>query len=287
MVDRIQVYRSDFILPLISFVIIVIVWMWIIYALVAGVADSLGSQGNAIPLCDTGDCPTDKVTGEKKCPENFSERYAWDPTYQNCQPEQYCVAPNGYAVLSDGSTDSRGYCGYVPGSNTQRQKCRCLPNPYCAQYISNYFTTVAGNAYVDTEGENNTYAQNPNPAYNNGTVQNSNQTLGMKLSNPASSFCTIPINWIYSTVPGCSYVYNRSTPGFDSTSEVENTIACLQNNPCNAGVLSFLTDDSASFTSNDIGKIPVACVYGKLCNKGRQISIFDTRFGENVCRSID
>lgn len=287
MAEQIQVYRSDFILPLISFVLIVIVWMWIIYALVAGVADNLSTTGDAVPRCAIGDCPTDKVTGEKKCPEKLSEQYAYDPTYQNCQPAQYCVAPNGYAVLSDGSTDPRGYCGFVPGSDTQREKCRCLPNAYCAQYISAYFMTIAGNAYVDTEGQNNTYTQVTNPAYNNSTVSNSNQTLGMQLGNPATSFCTIPINWIYSTIPGCSYIPNLSTIGIPSTPETENAISCLQSNPCNAGVLSFITNDSSSFTANDIPKTPLACVYGKLCTGGRQISIFDTRLGANVCRSID
>lgn len=287
MVGGIQVYRSDFILPLISFVLVVIVWMWIMYVFFAGIADNLSVEGTAIPRCNIGECPTYKITGEKKCPQTLSEQYAWDPEYQNCQPAQYCISPNGYAVLSDGSTDSRGYCPYVPGSANEREKCRCLPNAYCAQYISAYFRTISGNAYVDTEGENNTYTQVANPAYNNSTVSNSNQTLGMQLGNPASDFCTIPINWIYSTIPGCSYIPNLSTEGKTSSPEVENAIKCLQSNPCNAGVLSFITDDSSSFTAKDITKTPLACTYGKLCTNSRQISIFDTRLGENVCRSID
>src|SRR5437016_1513278 len=118
---------------LIAFVLVVVFWCWLIYAISASLAEGVYFTGSILNTCPIGECPTDLVTGEKKCPPPGSNtRYAYDPTVQVCQPAGFC-ADGYFAVQNDGSTDIRGYCPYTEAGT--RQSCRCLRHSYCASYI--------------------------------------------------------------------------------------------------------------------------------------------------------
>lgn len=298
----VQIYNSDFLLPLISFVLITLVWMWLIYAFFADKAEGFGSQGTGILRCKVGECVTDKVTGEKKCPSASSTNvYAYDPSIQVCEPQGYCQGGNGYASQSDGSTNPFGLCQIDPSDSTgiKRVSCRCLSDTYCADYITNYFGIINGNPYIEVSGQSFKLEQINNPVYLYSSSTSNNQDLGLKVPNPQSSFCTIPIDWIYLTQPGCSYIpglrvssnsiyynyFDQTKPVTLQESIVANALSCMYQNPCNYGVLSFITNNSSNFTINDISRLPVACTRGTHCNND-QVSIYDTSYGSAVCRQM-
>jgi len=278
--QKFRIYRSDYLLPLTSFIIVVIVWMFLLYGIVKSVASFRNLGNRTINLCAVGECVTDFITGEKKCPPLGSkDQYARDPTIQSCQPRYFCTSPQIYAVQNDSSTNSQGICP----DNTE---CRCLKNPYCAEYVIGYFNTSTGNPYSSILQDITTFIQNIDPNYTTGNRPPDNQTLGLKVSN--NSFCTIPVNWIYKSIPGCSYIdYTDSIKGITSLdSDVMNISNCMLSNPCNAGTLAFIPNvqNASSFRETDISKTPVACVRGQTCKNAGQVSIYDQMYGNVICR---
>lgn len=303
----VQLYKSDYLLPLISFVLITLFWMWLIYSFFADKAQNFGSEGIALKPCLLGQCVTDKVTGEKKCPKNPSIAYAYDPSIQDCQDVYFCQGANGYASQSDGSTNPTGYCQLDPTKDQSdfiRLPCRCLPNAYCADYILNYFSIANGSPYIDMQGQSFTLIQENNPYYNSINIPTDYVDLGLKMISPQTSFCTIPMNWIYQSQPGCTYVPGDQSSlvnddGYyigtsqnleqnkisDTLNEIiANATKCMRRNPCNFGVLSFITDDSSGFSVSDIDRIPVACTVGTACSGENQVSLYDTKYGGQICR---
>jgi hypothetical protein len=309
----VQLYKSDYLLPLISFVLITLFWMWLIYAFFADKAQNFGSEGTALKPCLLGQCVTDKVTGEKKCPPNPSIAYAYDPSIQDCQDVYFCAGENGYASQSDGSTNPTGYCQLDPTKDPSdfiRLPCRCLNDAYCADYILNYFSIASGSPYIDMQGQTFTLIQENNPYYNSKNIPTDYVDLGLRVANPQTSFCTVPMNWIYQSQPGCSYIPGATSSLVDSNGYyvggnntnytgvnesqdkisdtlneiIANATNCMQSNPCNFGVLSFITNDASGFSVTDIDKTPVACTVGSVCREPNQVSLYDTKYGGQLCR---
>lgn len=266
---------------IIAFVLVVVFWCWLIYAIAASLSEGIYYSGNILNTCPAGECPTDRVTGEKKCPPDSTTRYAYDPNVQTCQPVGYCGSGYYYAVQNDGSTDPRGYCPY--GQDGNRQPCRCLNNPYCANYIKSYFTVTGGNAYTDP---NTTFVQVQDPSYTTGTTTMNSESSGIRINNTTTDFCTIPIDWIYKSTPGCSYDPNID-PNLDPKStgtNYKNAIACMQENPCNVGILAFIADNASSFVESNVNYYPVGCVPGTICPDDGSIPIYDKSYGKVICR---
>jgi hypothetical protein len=158
--------------------------------------------------------------------------------------------------------------------------------------VIGFFKTATGNPYSSYVEDITTYIQVSDPNYSTGSRPIDYQTLGLKIPRD-SGFCTIPVNWIYKSVPGCSYIEDLNIKD-PIENDALNISKCMINNPCNVGVLAFVisdnpTDDStskdaSSFKITDIAKTPVACVRGEKCTEEGDVAIYDKKYGRAICR---
>lgn len=184
--------------------------------------------------CPVGQCAVNRVTGEKRCPQDDSELNI--DRVEDCTNKFSCDSESvPYAVKSDGSTDLTGACD--PGV-----PCRCTRTPLCAGYIRSIFQNEANHIIQSVS----------NPP--------------MIISDVMNSYCTLNPQLITSSFPGCDYGDSLN----DFIQCMDKARGCIQGftgNACLDGELAFITDfpDKIDPKSTIIGCVAMeSCPCGQL-----------------------
>jgi hypothetical protein len=230
-----------------------------------------------VTTCATGACITDFLTGVKTCPTNDSDTLIYDPTQSACNSKFLCDNPiTPYAVQSDGSTNNSGIC--EPGV-----PCKCVTMEQCPSYVVSIFTASNGNPYTEFQGQRLSFPQSSSYTPTNG---NPISQPPLQLTNPTSSFCTVSINWLILSSPGCNFT-NALNPSYsDIVTCMGMSSGCSSpiGNPCLQGTLAFIGTaqniNASNFSNNLLG-----CVVGESCPCG-QVAIYDTGYGGIICKSL-
>lgn len=265
-------------------IILLIAWIILIFLAIDSIPQ-IYAEGNGTVLiqCPTDQCATNRYNGEKRCPPP-GQQIASNAGIEFCSSATICDNDDfPYAVLSDQSTDALGQC-------EPTATCRCLAKPRCAQYIMSKFETNLGNPYISLEGQRTSFVQNISST----AIVVDAEGDQLVFDNPpltyetdGLTFCTIPIDWILRSTPGCGFM-QVITPGSITTC-MGGPLNCNPDistfNPCSRGTLAFVTDNSDDFNAESIELIPMACVAGEPCACGN-VAVFDTRSESIICKNI-
>jgi hypothetical protein len=276
---------NDYVIVFFVVLVLIVFLGWMIYLILISESFSNTKSGqNADSLsqvCPVGSCATNIYTGQKRCP-NLNSTVAANVTDEVCNLAFGCnnvITP--YAVQSDGSAIYTGTC-------EPNIECPCLSYPRCASYITSLFVNTNGNPYQSTVGQQilfqqvNTYEVPSVPG-----ISVSDTPPIIIDGNPASSFCTIPINWLPISTPGCNFT--------DDILIEDNLLACMglpndcngvTANPCLYGTLAFIPNNpNTIITSTNFSTIPVACVRGTPCPCG-QVAVWNNNVGQIICTTL-
>jgi len=284
---------EDVVIPLIMVILIVVFLIYIVIILIhsnwqrtASATTGANTQRTssdqaAVTLfqCLPQQCAVNLFTGVKRCSTTTDEIVTVNPDVEVCSDPFRCSNPLlPYAVQSDGSTDNLGQC--QPGI-----QCGCLRNPRCPQYVTSYFTRSNGDPYSDPQGQRITFPQVSSYINsNNGQVVNSPP---LSYSDPNTSFCAAPVDWLPFATPGCNFVGTSAMTYQDLEICMSAFNGCngVTFNPCLQGTLAVITPDSGSINQITVLNQEVACVAAQACDCG-EIAIYDTSFGGVVCKTL-
>ena len=268
----------------IALIIFLIALIIIVFFVVESVPELLSNGGGVVLVkCGTDQCATNRFNGEKRCPA-AGQQIVSNAAMEFCSSANSCTDPtHPYAVQSDQSTNANGLC--ETGTN-----CRCLALPQCPQYIMSGFRTNVGNPYASLQGQRTSFVQFissvPTTDILTQVVTVSNNTP-ITYNNDGLSFCTIPVEWIARSQPGCGFMQKITADAI--TTCMGGPLQCDGQldvfNPCTRGTLAFITNNADSFTAADIEIIPMGCVEGTPCPCGN-VAVFDTRAELIVCKKI-
>lgn len=267
------------------FLIIFLIALIIISFFIVESVPELHANGGGVVLvtCPTDQCATNRFNGEKRCPD-LGKQILSNAATEFCSSPTMCDDPaHPYAVQSDQSTTINGLCE----PNTT---CRCLANPQCPQYITAAFRTNVGNPYGALQGQRTSFTQFissiPTTDPNSLAVSVTDNTP-ITYNNDGLSFCTIPVEWIARSQPGCGFIQEVTaesiTTCMGGPSQCDGQLSVF--NPCTRGTLAFISNNSDDFTASDIELIPLGCVNGVPCPCGT-VAVFDTRAELIVCKNI-
>lgn len=268
----------------IALLIILVFLIIMIFFIVESIPELYANGGGVILVtCPTDQCATNRFNGEKRCPQPGNQILS-DVGTEFCSSPNICDDPaHPYAVQSDQSTNINGICE----SGTT---CRCLANPQCPQYIMSAFRTNVGNPYAAIQGQRTSFVQfiSSIPTVDPITAATTvSDNTPITYTNDGLSFCTIPIDWIVRSQPGCGFI-QKVTPDSITTC-MGGPLQCNGEldvfNPCTRGTLAFITSNSENFTGADIELTPMGCVQGVPCPCG-EVAVFDTRAELIVCKKI-
>lgn len=206
-------------------IIVVVLFIIVIIAFVN--TKTIEPRGASTFLCPPGQCPTNIITGTKRCPENTAPMSAFTE-FEVCNSPYLCdnnITP--YAVQSDLSTDANGVCpAGVP--------CRCVRAPACPYYLATAFRPQNGNPYINNPTERFSFSQ-------------------VLAENAASTdFCTIPFLYLQRNGDVCNIT---------SGDAIDNFIACAQKQvACYTGQLAVMPPDANSFNPANITSYEVGCI---------------------------
>lgn len=253
---------SDTILPLITIILIALFIVYIIYVVASGYTSGLSTRGTNAGgglyiECGPGQCPTNLVNGTKRCPVPGQSLLA-TAGQEVCNSAQICDSPiTPYAVWSDGSTNLQGVC--EAGIN-----CPCVRTPTCANYVTSIWNAVDGNPYQPFSGQRISFQQ---------TV--SQPPIGF--TNAAVSFCSIPVQWLPLSSPGCAFTGNMTCADIAPCMDVPNV-------PCMEGTLAIIGDPT-TITSSTVLNSQVSCVRGTPCPSG-QVAVWNPASTAMQCVSL-
>lgn len=252
---------AKYIIIFATILIVVLFWTFLMYHLRS--ESKVLSATPTLLKCAPGQCPTNKATGEKRCPVNPFDTPSFDPSIEVCNSANTCentLTP--YALQSDGSTRTGGDC-------ESGVTCRCLKYPQCPSYTLTSFNSINGTPY---SGDLYALQQTPISDYQNiGLAAN-------KIKNVNSQFCRINPTSLNRLTPGaCNFT------GIPSTSELQT---CIASQPCVLGTLAYDTGNTPeSFIAfRDAAIQPMTCVFGQPCSNG-QWPVWDRRRNEVICVS--
>jgi hypothetical protein len=218
----------------------------------------------------------DQKTGEKYCPSP-GQKYAYNISTQTCVYPGICQDNMPYGINSDNGSTINGICQRNPLTGSVLN-CRCGEKLTCPDYLLSSFTTITGNPYGNNT--NTQFSQNLIGAYG-GT--------GEAIIPPNSGFCTIPLNWLLRSTPGCS--------GVTGENNFEIAKNCLLQSPCLQGVAAFISDNPSLVTISSLNSAAVGCVrsnYFDATDEARgscdiangYIPFFDRATNSIICRLI-
>ena len=225
--------------------------------------------------CNTNECATNLITGNKRCPEQEGDIVTRDPSTEVCNSRFMCDNPiTPYAMLSDGSTNNLGFCdeGIV---------CPCSRVARCPNYISATFTVVNSTS-------NNIIGQRATVIQARGDTVGNGGSLILNETN--NTTCAIRPSLISVSNPGCGFINSSGT----SNISYEDIVTCMglpkkcngvESQPCISGTLAFITNNSSQFKRDNINQSLLACVNGTSCPCG-QVALFDTKVGSIICKSL-
>lgn len=277
---------------LVSLVIIIIFWTLII--LFSFITTGNTDNAQVYIQCPAGKCATNIYNGEKRCPASPTDTVVSDAGFEICVSPGLCDdARLPYAVQLDQSTSNLGICEVDPNTQLPTQ-CRCLSYQQCPDYVLSAWEVYTGNPYVGLSGQRTSFTQfNNSDSDPSGNIKNgppiSFQDNGLK-------FCFASVQWLPRSTPGCTFIQeDLATIAQDITvcmGQTSPSQTCgpeypaIVSNPCNQGVLAFVTPDSQGFNADLVLQTPLACVRGQPCASCDQVAIYDTSLGSIVCKSI-
>lgn len=237
------------------------------------------SQKTFVPKrCPPGACETNLSTGVKTCPDNSTDSLIYDPSQSICNSQFLCDNPvTPFAIQSDGSTNNNGVCE----SNIS---CRCTSVAQCPDYIVSIFTTSNGNPYADYQGQRLSFPQLSSyvPIVGDPVTE-----PPIQLSNAFTNFCSVSVNWMALSTPGCNFA-NAVTPSYEDIVTCmgmgSNCVGSPNGNPCLQGTLAFI-GNAQSMTQLNFDTFLLGCVAGPQCPCG-EVAIYDQGYGGIVCRNL-
>lgn len=233
----------SWVLILISIILIVLFWVWIIY-----IIRTNPDLGTPKIECSPGQCVTDLKTGIKDCPTDPSDIKSVDPATQVCNSPFTCESDRTpFALQSDGATNNEGVCE----SGVQ---CRCLTQPQCAYYISAYFNTRNGDPFRGIQTQRIVFEQSAAGTDSEGDFQNQPP---YSFPSVTTQFCAIPNEWLPRTWPPVG------TP--------------TQLGRCIVGAMAYLPDNPDDFDQTKLDITPLGCVQGVPCTGSNQVAFWDNK----------
>lgn len=234
----------QWIIIVISIVILIIFWVWMIY-----IIRTNPPSGDVIIKCAPGQCATNILTGVKDCPTIASEIKSIDPTTQVCNSPFTCESDQTpFALRSDGSTSLDGVCE----PNVQ---CRCLTQPQCAYYVTSYFGAQNGNPFQSIQPQRLVFQQNTSGINADGDFVNQPPYA---LSSPTTQFCAIPNEWL------CRTWGSVLNPNADpNTNPINESLGS-----CVTGTIAYVPNNPDNFDGNQLATTPLSCVQGTSCPIG-------------------
>ena len=157
---------------------------------------SNGPPGTITATCQPGQCRLTRATGLKECFDTSSPLII-DPSLYSCV-EPYTCPPRTYALLSDGSTSTRGLCD----ANTI---CNCLPRPQCATEITATFKASGGTVNDVLPGQPTTFSVSTVYSQKDGT----RTVIGPIQYDPKVELCSVPRQWLQE---GRLYLWGNDCP---------------------------------------------------------------------------
>lgn len=293
--DRVIIFLTLFLLTL-SFLIYLSMVLWDYFNGQVGPLAQNGDLNFMNSLtCPTNFCPTNILTGEKRCPSS-GQSLSLNPNYEVCNPPFQCTSPfTPYAQNNDGSTNLAGFC-------PPEVACNCLRTPRCAEYITSYFEITQGSAWNSfpdfSESPENRFQLQQRNFYESSGKGDFITYPPFQNKNPSTNYCTIPLDWLNYSSPGCNFGLNFETQQiqecFNLGNRTSDSKSCLDSNsattnPCLSGVLAYLPSEVDNFWENfdQLSKTtPLACVRGTPC-QCNQISIWDNQMGAVTCRTLN
>lgn len=227
--------------------IVLAIIFFISYTTTAGYQQNGVSSQQVRLNCTAGQCTVNIFTGDKQCPADAQTVLTADPLTEVCSSASYCDNDQlPYAEQSDGSTDPLGVC--EPGVT-----CRCFKNPRCPNYIVSTFTAIDGNPYLPIDTQRIKFEQNVSYTSTNQYGQTQLITTPpLRLTNPDTDFCSIPVRW-----------RKRMAP-----------------RKCKNGVLALLPPDPLRINYTNVA---VGCVARGLSCQPGDIEVWDPRVNLQTC----
>lgn len=212
---------SDILIVSFVFLLIFVVFLTL------GINTAIGYEPY-IETCPTDYCATNIFNGKKRCPQK-EHSINLEPGVEVCNPPYSCEGVTPYAILSDGSTTSTGIC-------EEGITCSCTRIPYCADYITSYFTVVGRSPYERIEGTNAVVYQHS--GYTNSA---GNSVSSPPLALPENGFCSVPTSWLNNLYPPSCLVGNLFylTPRIENFNPLRDSLACISEKPCERGISVF------------------------------------------------
>ena len=257
----------EYIIALVTITIFLIFVVWLVRTISNNVIIQT-SNSKLLLSCPSGECGTNMLTGEKRCPESLNDVILIDPSSEVCNPKYSCTS-------TDGSTSFNSTC---ETGNT----CRCLKNAQCGTHVSSLFKTINGNIYNQSSGNRFTFTQIP-LRYDIGEKSVQYQTEG-------TDFCGIKTSNLNKLSPGSCTFTNEDFTNNEATLKIATD--CVNSNPCILGTMVFNSVTPELLEKNgvsldEVRNIPVTCVRNnKKCATG-YVPYWDNRWGIINCTKIN
>jgi hypothetical protein len=250
-----------------------------------------GSLATDYNLCPLDMCATSLLTGTKRCPP-AGTRITYDTSKEVCNSRFLCdnnLTP--FPLQNDGSTTLTGVCS--ERDVEENIPCPCVSNYRCANYIATTFTAQNGSIFTPLAEQRINFIQNKisTIAIKDGSPP---QIKAANVDDYLQTLCEVPFSFLAYASPGCTNMngeINADALGVCMGSSFCNKSA---NNPCLIGSLALITDNPDSITKNNLGEFSYGCVVDPLfkscpCIAGTeksQIAVYDTSYGQVVCKNI-
>lgn len=207
----------------------------------------LTSPKKSITTCPVNQCPTNTITGNKRC--NDQEIRPLDV----CNPQYSCTSPaTPYALRGDGGINTDGLCD-------DGIQCPCVATPRCPRYVASIF-----NATTPVKTTNLSFTQGNTP----GPI--------------TSSYCSLVPDSLL--LGPCNYYEEMTYDNLKSCASLDaGCVSDLLSKPCNEGTLALITENPDGVTKDNFKNYTVGCIYTETCPCG-QLPIFDTRSNTRICR---
>ena len=147
------------------------------------------SYAESLSQCPAGYCSINKDTGIKRCPDG-NHQLVYNTIEETCTRKFFCdYLPLKYAVLTDGSTNSKGVC-------EEDVVCRCSKNKSCESSITGTFKLEYSSSNIDPDKNNFTILPTSSNQFGNISIQ---------VENPELEFCELNPGFSDRVVLGCNF----------------------------------------------------------------------------------
>lgn len=239
---------------IIALFLIIGVWSVILYFSTKNSKFVSDANVKAYEICPLGSCPTDRFTGQKRCPKNPNQPIQYNPILEVCNPVNACTdQTTPYAVQTDGSVDVGGKC--------DNEGCRCVNFIQSPSYTQVIFNMTNGNLYSNISAELQgrlTFTQTPTIYVGEGNNTPQNYT------DFTTQFYELSPSLLgYITPNPCSVEYSLAQASGVNELPIETQTDCINQNPCLSGRLSYVPENTIAFqgfNDSNLRNTPLACV---------------------------